>query len=91
MRIVSFNRKPFAYAYDYEVNAWPQPQLARLPRTSRVIDSFIGWPSMIGEAMGERISNCSRNRSAPKARRWLRSIRRKTSSGAARYKKRPSA
>jgi aminoglycoside 6'-N-acetyltransferase len=48
MRIVLFNRRPFAYAQDYEVHAWPQAHLAQLPRGSRAVDSFIGWPSMIG-------------------------------------------
>jgi aminoglycoside 6'-N-acetyltransferase len=53
MRIVSFNGRPFAYAQDYEVHAWPQPHLAHLPQGSRAIDSFIGWPSMIGRGHGQ--------------------------------------
>lgn len=53
MRIVSFNGRPFAYAQDYEVHAWPQAHLAHLPQGSRVIDSFIGWPSMIGRGHGQ--------------------------------------
>jgi aminoglycoside 6'-N-acetyltransferase len=52
-RIVSFNGKPFAYAQDYEVHAWPQAHLAQLPQGSRAIDSFIGWPSMIGRGHGQ--------------------------------------
>jgi aminoglycoside 6'-N-acetyltransferase len=53
MRIVSFNGRPFAYAQDYEVHAWPQPHLAHLPQGSRAIDSFIGLPSMIGRGHGQ--------------------------------------
>ncbi len=53
MRIVSFSGRPFAYAQDYEVHAWPQPHLAHLPQGSRAIDSFIGWPSMIGRGHGQ--------------------------------------
>jgi aminoglycoside 6'-N-acetyltransferase len=52
MRIVSFNGRAFAYAQDYEVHAWPQAHMARLPRGSRAIDSFIGWPTMIGRGHG---------------------------------------
>jgi aminoglycoside 6'-N-acetyltransferase len=53
MRIVSCNGRPFAYAQDYEVHAWPQAHLADLPQGSRAIDSFIGWPSMIGRGHGQ--------------------------------------
>ncbi len=53
MRIVSFNERPFAYAQDYEVHAWPQAHLGHLPQGSRAIDSFIGWPSMIGRGHGQ--------------------------------------
>ena len=53
MRIVSFSGRPFAYAQDYDVRAWPQPHLAHLPNGSRAIDSFIGWPSMIGQGHGQ--------------------------------------
>jgi aminoglycoside 6'-N-acetyltransferase len=52
MRIVLLDEKPFAYAQDYEVHAWPQSHLAHLPPGSRAIDSFIGWPSMIGRGHG---------------------------------------
>jgi aminoglycoside 6'-N-acetyltransferase len=52
MRLVSLRGRPFAYTQDYEVHAWPQPHLAHLPRGSRAIDSFIGWPSMIGRGHG---------------------------------------
>jgi aminoglycoside 6'-N-acetyltransferase len=52
MRIVSFNGRPFAYAQDYEVHAWPQAHLMHLPRRSRAIDSFIGRPTMIGRGHG---------------------------------------
>jgi aminoglycoside 6'-N-acetyltransferase len=53
MRIVRFRGLPFAYAQDYEVHAWPQAHLASLPQGSRAIDSFIGWPSMIGRGHGQ--------------------------------------
>jgi aminoglycoside 6'-N-acetyltransferase len=52
MRIVSLNGRPFAYAQDYDVHAWPQAHLRHLPKGSRAIDSFIGWPSMIGQGYG---------------------------------------
>jgi aminoglycoside 6'-N-acetyltransferase len=52
MRIVSFEGRPFAYAQDYEVHAWPQPHFAQLPAGSRAIDSFIGEPDMIGRGHG---------------------------------------
>jgi aminoglycoside 6'-N-acetyltransferase len=48
MRIVSFDGRCFAYAQDYDVNAWPQPHLNHLPSGSRAIDTFIGKPDMIG-------------------------------------------
>jgi len=53
MRIVSLRGRPFAYAQDYDVQSWPQPHLAHLPKGSRAIDSFIGWPSMIGRGHGQ--------------------------------------
>jgi aminoglycoside 6'-N-acetyltransferase len=53
MRIVSLDGRPFAYAQDYDVHSWPQPHLAHLPKGSRAIDSFIGWPSMIGRGHGQ--------------------------------------
>jgi aminoglycoside 6'-N-acetyltransferase len=53
MRIISFNGRPFAYAQDYEVHSWPQTHLAHLPQGSRAIDSFIGWPSMVGRGHGQ--------------------------------------
>ncbi len=48
MRIVSFDGRCFAYAQDYDVNAWPQEHLRDLPPGSRAIDTFIGKPDMIG-------------------------------------------
>ncbi|HEY1542521.1 MAG TPA: GNAT family N-acetyltransferase [Xanthobacteraceae bacterium] len=54
MRIVSCDGRPFAYAQDYEVHAWPQPHLADLPQGSRAIDTFIGEPAMIGRGHGSR-------------------------------------
>lgn len=48
MRIVSLNGTPFAYAQDYDVGSWPQPQFADLPAGARAIDAFIGEPAMIG-------------------------------------------
>jgi aminoglycoside 6'-N-acetyltransferase len=53
MRIVSLGGRPFAYAQDYDVHSWPQSHLAHLPKGSRAIDSFIGWPSMIGRGHGQ--------------------------------------
>jgi aminoglycoside 6'-N-acetyltransferase len=35
MRIVSFRGRPFAYAQDYEVHAWPQAHLMHLLQGSR--------------------------------------------------------
>jgi aminoglycoside 6'-N-acetyltransferase len=52
MRIIAFKGRPFAYAQDYDVHAWPQPHLAHLPPGSRAIDSFIGEPDMIGAGHG---------------------------------------
>ena len=52
MRIVSFNGIPFAYAQDYDVGSWPQPQFADLPAGARAIDAFIGEPSMTGRGHG---------------------------------------
>jgi aminoglycoside 6'-N-acetyltransferase len=54
MRIVSCEGRPFAYAQDYEVHAWPQPHLAALPKGARAIDTFIGEPEMIGHGHGSR-------------------------------------
>ena len=53
MRIVSLGERPFAYSQDYDVHAWPRPHLSHLPRGSRAIDSFIGWPSMVGRGHGQ--------------------------------------
>jgi aminoglycoside 6'-N-acetyltransferase len=52
MRIVSLAGRPFAYAQDYAVHAWPQPHFAHLPEGARAIDSFIGEPAMIGRGHG---------------------------------------
>jgi aminoglycoside 6'-N-acetyltransferase len=52
MRIVSLGGRPFAYVQDYDVRSWPQPHLSHLPKGSRAVDSFIGWPSMIGRGHG---------------------------------------
>jgi aminoglycoside 6'-N-acetyltransferase len=53
MRIVSLSGQPFAYAQDYDAHSWPQPHLSDLPKGSRAIDSFIGWPSMVGRGHGQ--------------------------------------
>jgi aminoglycoside 6'-N-acetyltransferase len=53
MRIVSLGDRPFAYSQDYDVHSWPQPHLSHLPKGSRAIDSFIGWPSMVGRGHGQ--------------------------------------
>lgn len=52
MRLVAFEGRPFAYAQDYPVHAWPQPHFAHLPAGSRAIDTFIGEPEMIGRGHG---------------------------------------
>jgi aminoglycoside 6'-N-acetyltransferase len=52
MRMVAFRGRPFAYAQDYPVHAWPQPHLAHLPPGSRAIDAFVGEPAMIGLGHG---------------------------------------
>jgi aminoglycoside 6'-N-acetyltransferase len=52
MRIVSLAGRPFAYAQDYDVHAWPQPHFAHLPAGTRAIDSFIGESDMIGQGHG---------------------------------------
>jgi aminoglycoside 6'-N-acetyltransferase len=52
MRIVSLEGRPFAYAQDYAVQAWPQLHFAHLPRGARAIDAFIGEPDMIGHGHG---------------------------------------
>jgi aminoglycoside 6'-N-acetyltransferase len=52
MRIVSHLGRPFAYAQDYDVHAWPQPHLAGLAYGARAIDAFVGEPDMIGRGHG---------------------------------------
>jgi aminoglycoside 6'-N-acetyltransferase len=52
MRIVMREGRPFAYARDYDVHAWPQEHLRHLRPGSRAIDSFIGEPNMIGKGHG---------------------------------------
>jgi aminoglycoside 6'-N-acetyltransferase len=52
MWIVAFNERPFAYAQDYEVHAWPQEHLVHLPQGSRALDTFIGERDMVGVGHG---------------------------------------
>ncbi len=52
MRIVSHRGRPFAYAQDYEVHAWPQAHFAHLPQGARAIDAFIGDAEMVGKGHG---------------------------------------
>jgi len=52
MRIVSLDGRPFAYVQDYDVGSWPQDHLARLPRGTRAVDTFIGEPQMVGAGHG---------------------------------------
>jgi len=52
MQIVCLDGKPFAYAQNYEVHAWPQPHFDALPPGARAIDAFIGEPEMIGRGHG---------------------------------------
>ena len=89
MRIVSFNGRPFAYAQDYEVHAWPQTHLAHLPQGSRAIDSFIGWPSMIGRGHGQAYLRLLAERLCTEGAPLSRSIRRKTTFARVALMKRP--
>ena len=52
MWIVEAEGRPFAYAQEYSVHAWPQHHFAHLPFGSRGIDAFIGEPDMIGAGHG---------------------------------------
>jgi aminoglycoside 6'-N-acetyltransferase len=52
MQIVSFEGRPFAYAQNYPVDAWPQPHFSHLPLGARAIDAFIGEEDMIGRGHG---------------------------------------
>jgi aminoglycoside 6'-N-acetyltransferase len=52
MWIVEYDGRPFAYAQDYEVHAWPQAHLAHLAAGSRALDTFIGESDMIGVGHG---------------------------------------
>jgi aminoglycoside 6'-N-acetyltransferase len=52
MRIVSTDGRPFAYVQDYDIGAWPQDHLARLPAGTRAVDTFIGEPDLIGKGHG---------------------------------------
>jgi aminoglycoside 6'-N-acetyltransferase len=52
MLIVEHDGVPFAYAQHYEVHAWPQQHLARLPIGARAIDAFVGEPDMLGRRHG---------------------------------------
>ena len=45
---VELEGKPFAYLQAYPARAWPQAHLAHLPATGKVIDVFVGDPTMIG-------------------------------------------
>jgi aminoglycoside 6'-N-acetyltransferase len=46
--IVEHEGGAFAYVQVYPANAWPQTDLARLPKEAVVIDTFIGEPAMLG-------------------------------------------
>jgi aminoglycoside 6'-N-acetyltransferase len=52
MRIVSLDGRPFGYVQDHDIGAWPQDHLARLPKGTRAVDTFIGEPDMIGQGHG---------------------------------------
>jgi aminoglycoside 6'-N-acetyltransferase len=52
MELVLFKGRPFAYAQNYEVHAWPQSHLDHLLIGSRAIDTFIGGHTMIGRGHG---------------------------------------
>jgi aminoglycoside 6'-N-acetyltransferase len=52
MRIVSLDGRPFAYVQDYDVGAWQQDHLARLPEGTRAVDTFIGEEDLIDQGHG---------------------------------------
>jgi hypothetical protein len=74
MRIVAFERRPFAYVQDYDVHTWPQPYFADLRQGARGIDAFIGAPDMIGQGHGAALCASARVNLSRRARRWSRSI-----------------
>jgi aminoglycoside 6'-N-acetyltransferase len=50
--LVEQEGNPFAYLQAYPARAWPQTHLAHLPATGKVIDVFVGDPTMIGRGHG---------------------------------------
>jgi aminoglycoside 6'-N-acetyltransferase len=50
--IVSLDGTAFAYGQDYALASWPQPHLDRLPRETRMIDTFVGRPDVLGRGHG---------------------------------------
>lgn len=50
--IVEHHGRPFAYAQDYDVHAWPDHHFADLPPSSRGIDQSIGEPDMLDKGHG---------------------------------------
>lgn len=52
MWIVEYNRRPFAFAQDYDPHAWQTHPFAHLPPRSRGIDQYIGQPEMLDRGHG---------------------------------------
>jgi aminoglycoside 6'-N-acetyltransferase len=50
--IVELNRRPFAFAQDYDPHAWEGHHFAHLPPGSRGIDQFIGEADLLGLGHG---------------------------------------
>ncbi len=62
MWIVEFSGRPFAYAQDYDVHAWPDHHFAHLPPRSRGIDQYIGEPDMLDAGHGTAFVTAHVNR-----------------------------
>ena len=52
--IVEYQGLPFAYVQAYPVGAWPQVHLKHLRADTRMIDTFVGEPGMLGRGHGSR-------------------------------------
>ena len=50
--IVEYQGLPFAYVQAYPVGAWPQVHLKHLRGGTRMIDTFVGEPRMLGLGHG---------------------------------------
>ena len=52
MWIVEHDRRPFAFAQDYDVHGWRPHPFSRLPPGGRGIDQYIGEPDMLDRGHG---------------------------------------